>query len=75
MVRGLQTDADSLQPVKWMDLSKSLLEIWRGGGENPFETVELDADSGRYIDIKINNVEVTYKDGEMVEKTHSYPLR
>ena len=40
-------------------MSKPILEIWRGG-EDPFDTVELDRESRKYIHVRIDFITKTY---------------
>lgn len=48
-------------------MSKILLSILKGTGENPFETVNLDRESRKYLHIQLNHYVVTY-DSEGIEK-------
>ena len=41
-----------------------MLEIWKGGAGDPFETIDLN-ENRQYIHVRLNNIVRTYKDGAM----------
>ena len=47
-------------------MAKPIFTILEGGSENPFQTVELDEESRKYIHVRVNNIVKTYDaQGEM----------
>ena len=53
-------------------MAKPIFTILEGGSENPFQTVELDKESRKYIHVRVNNIVKTYdEDGEM-NKTNNF---
>ena len=61
--------------IKFIDISKPLLELWKGGDGDPFQTLELDRESRKYIHVRVNNIVKTYGlDGMMTAKDNYYPV-
>ena len=64
-----------MEKVKLKDVGLTILEIWKGGQGNPFDTVELNRDSRRFIKIEVNNRIKTYEDGKLTRKESRFPLK
>ena len=50
------------------DVSKTMFEIWQGNGvgeDSPYETIELDRKSRKFINVKVVNV--INKNGELIK--------
>ena len=58
-----------------MDMGRVIFSIVNGGSENPFELVDLDEESRKYIHIRANNVKKVYDNGEVTTIEHHYPLQ
>ena len=55
---------------------KPILEIWKGGEGDPFQSIELNRDSRRYLHVRINNIVKTYDNitKEQTKTNNYYPL-
>jgi len=42
------------------EMSKPIFTILEGGSEGPFNTIELNEESRKYIHIRVNNIVKTY---------------
>ena len=60
------------------EMAKPIFTIMKGGSPppdsdepfNPFETLELDADSRKYLHIRVNNIVKTYEGGVENKTSH-----
>jgi len=60
---SLMGNTEDRKVYKFHEMSKPFLEIWNGAeteNADPFETVELDRNSRKYIHIRINNIKITF---------------
>jgi len=60
--------------IKFIDIGKPLFEMWKGGEGDPFQTIQLDRESRKYIHVRVNNVIKTYENGQMTMKENFYPV-
>ena len=67
-------DLNDTSRVPVNQMSKPLLNIWEGAGDKPKQTVELNRESKKYINVFAENVIYNYKDGKEIKKIVKYPI-
>ena len=71
-IRQIKSDLkNSTEKVQYKDVSKTILEIWEGEGNNPddlFNTVRLDRNSRKYVHIQVKNMIKTYDKNQNYEQ-------
>lgn len=70
----INTDPLDLTKVSFNSISRPIFEIWEGGGDNPFKTVELDYESRRYIHVRLNNKIGHFENGKKIVTNNYYPV-
>jgi len=57
-----------------VDMAKPIFTILEGGSEDPFQTVELNEESRKYIHVRVNNIIKTYIQGDEIKIPNYYDV-
>ena len=63
---------DDVGKVALSQTARPLLSIFTGDIGSPFDTVELDRESRRFIKVRANNVKKTYDEAGVENKTSTF---
>lgn len=62
--------------VHLVDISKPLIEIWGGGNEDPYESIELDRSTRKYMHATLKQIINTYdEDGKENTQINKFPVQ